>query len=237
MIFGMRVFSVMFLSCVLLVGCQQSGTRPTKTTAGNLQRGDQTIFTTPGSVNDQPNSPVTLEEVSSSPYPTPTPELKSTNAVESISGDKLPILFEISITTVIDQSVGGNPSFTVGALIFTFDPESRTLMINPAIELNPDTELLLGIRNILKTPNQSFEQQEIYQYPTNPDPILQILEINSDTESIKFEYNQETFSLGAGETFTIKETREPNPTMIVHVLTNYGRLLDLQWMSTDSSVR
>jgi hypothetical protein len=233
----MRYLFVLFLFCSLLAGCQQNDTRPTKTAAGDIQSWDQTISTTPRSVKDQPNAPEELDEVTKSPYPTQTPELKPTNAMEPISADKLPVYFEITITTVMDQSVGGNPSFTVGAPVFNFDPDNKTLMINRAIELNPDTELLLGIRNILKTPNQNYEQQEIYQYPTIPDPILQILEINSNTHSIKFDYNEETFSLGAGETITIKETRDTNPTTVVHVLSNYGQLLDLRWMSTDSSVR
>jgi hypothetical protein len=154
-----------------------------------------------------------------------------------MQNDQMPIFLEITITTILNQSSNHSPEFPVGPQVYTFDPNRNILAMNPAIEIIPNTEVIIGVLDVLETPTQSFEKKEIIQYPSSQPLMLEIRGIDGENGKVTAQYAGETFSLAPLESLTFKNTVDDSSTTVVTTINNLGWLTEIQTLNSDSSWR
>jgi hypothetical protein len=104
--------------------------------------------------------------------------------------------------------------------------------------VNPSADLIIGVVNILQTPDQEYTKREIVQYPSMQPALIQVVTYNVETGTITVLIGDEMFNLAAGESRTFKQIGdEPKTSTLITVISNHGQLEEIQYISSDGSWR
>jgi len=179
------------------------------------------------------------------PFPTPTEiserttlELADNEFRESGIGEQMPVFLEVIQTTVMSDNTGQGPSLGVGPNFYFYSPENQVLALNPTVALEPDTELLIGVVAILRTPNQEYEKREVVQYPSMQPALIQIADLDTGTNTVTILFDDEKLNLSVGESHTFKQAMGGSKTStLITVISNHGQLAEIQPVSSDGSWR
>ena len=184
-----------------------------------------------------------VEVVTSVPSQTPLAQAASENPATITSGvpwedDQMPVFLEVTQTTMMGNNGVQSPTYGVGPSQYFYQPEIKVLMLHPTITLEPTTEVLVGLATILQTPGQVFDNREIVQFPSTQPTSINIASFDKNTEVIELAYGNERFDLSAGQSRTFKQVGDgSNTSTIITVISNHGRLTEIQQLSSDGSLR
>ena len=210
--------------------------------------GCQSVVLDEGTLTANAPTPLALqtaqvEVVTSVPSQTPlaqaTSEYPATNASEvPWEGDQMPVFLEVIQTTSMGENFVQSPAIGVGPAIYFYNPDSKVLMLNPSIKLESTTELLLGIIQVLQTPDQTYEKREIIQYPSAQPVLIQVAAHDKVTDTLTIFYGDEKFDLAPGEKRIFKQFGgDSNTPGTITIISNHGRLTEVQPISSDGSLR
>jgi len=192
-----------------------------------------------------PAAPDSSNEVDvQTPFPTqtgiaepPANEPDDDGTRESGAEDQMPVFLEVIQTTIMGEKTGQGPSLGVGPNIYFYNSDSQVLVLNQAIVVGPSTELLIGMTNILQTPDQEYTKREIGQYPSMKPALIQITAFDAETGTITVFYEGEEFALTEGESRSFKQVAKINIPSVITVFSNHGQLEEIQSVSSDGSWR
>jgi hypothetical protein len=111
-------------------------------------------------------------------------------------------------------------------------------MLGSTITLDSSTELIIGVSDILQTPNQVYDKKAIIQFPSAQPATLEISTFDVETGMLNLTFAGETFKLSLGESRSFKQVgKDANPSTIITIITNYGQLAGIQPASPEGSWR
>lgn len=194
-------------------------------------------------IPSQPAAPDSTDEVDiQTPFPTQTvlAEPLASESANNVSRevDQMPVFLEMIQTTIMGEKPRHGPSLGVGPNIYIYNSDSQVLALRQTIVVNPSTELLIGITNILQTPNQEYTKREIVQYPSMQPVLIEVSAFDAETGAITMIYEGDEFNLLVGESRTFKQAGEhPKASKLITVISNHGPLAEIQPVSSDGSWR
>jgi len=149
----------------------------------------------------------------------------------------MPLFLEITITTVMEQSSELSPEFVVGTSAYIYNQDDQILLVAPTIELNADSQVLVGVIDVLETPSQSFEKKSILQFPGSPLAEVTVLDVDAETGVVSLQYAGETYALAPNETQSAKQPLPGDRGTQIITIIHHGQLKDMQPISEDGSWR
>ena|SRR3990172_22282 len=151
---------------------------------------------------------------------------------------QMPVFLEVTQTTMMGNNSEQSPTFGVGPTLYFYKPEIEVLLLSPTITLEPETEVLVGLASILQTPGQAFEKSEIIQYPSAQPFLIQVAAFDMATDTLAIIFADEKFDLSPGEKRTFKQFGgDSNTSTVITIISNHGRLTEIQQLSSDGSLR
>jgi hypothetical protein len=143
--------------------------------------------------------------------------------VESLAGSQLPVFVEMVQAPLLSASPERMPpeDFNPSG-VYTYDAANRLLLIQPAVEVLPTTEVLVGLASA-QVPNRPYLPSALFQIPSAQAP-LRAVAIEPDG-TLTLSYADQTFELRPGESRSFKQ-QTPGELAAIEMttITNYGRL-------------
>ena len=156
----------------------------------------------------------------------------------SSKGNQMPVFLEMAQTTILGADSTQGPVLAVGPAVYSYNPDGKLLMLHSTITLDPSTKLIIGVSEILQTPNQVYDKKAIIQFPSAQPATLEISAFDVETGVLNIAYAGETFNLSPGESHSFKQvSKDANPSTIITIITNYGQLAGIQPVSPEGSWR
>jgi hypothetical protein len=153
-------------------------------------------------------------------------------------GDQMPVFLEVIQTTSLGKSNVQSPVIGVGPVTYFYNPDSKILALDPRITLEPATELIVGVNEVLQTPGQTFEKKEIVQNPPAQPALIQIVARDRTSDILTIVFAGEKFNLAPGEKRSFKKPgSDSNAPAVITIISNYGRPIEIQSLSSDGSSR
>ena len=169
----------------------------------------------------------------------PAPETTNGDEIGTSSkGNQMPAFLEMTQTTILGADSTQGPVLAVGPAVYSYNPDSKFLMLHSTITLDPSTELIIGVSDILQTPNQVYDKKAIIQFPSAQPAPLEISAFDAEIGALNLTYAGETFNLSPGESRSFKQVgKDANPSTVITIVTNYGQLAGIQPVSPEGSWR
>lgn len=167
------------------------------------------------------------------------PETPNAGETETSSkGDQMPVFLEMTQTTILSADSTQGPVLAVGPAVYNYNSDSKLLMLGSTITLDSSTELIIGVSDILQTPNQVYDKKAIIQFPSAQPATFEISAFDIETGVLNLTYAGDTFNLSPGESRSFKQVgKDANPSTIITIITNYGQLAGIQSVSPEGSWR
>jgi len=160
------------------------------------------------------------------------------NPLIRVEEGETPFFVEVIQTTAMGGSPPEHPPMPVGQVVFTYDPDGQALFVNPRkASLPTGMRLLIGEMTVLSTPAQSYEQQTIVPYPAALPALFDILSLDEQTGTLRIQVAGEIAELGPGQVRTFKSGGGGGAQTITTVVTNHGRVAEIQELQAGDGLR
>jgi len=179
------------------------------------------------------------------PFPTQLTEIKPLSATPVVNenssnwaGDQMPVFLEVTQITIMKKDPARSLSLNIGPTIYFYNQDDKILMLASSIALDAKTDLLIGVINVLQTPDREYTKGEIIQYPSMKPTQIQIRTFDIKTGAITILYEGQEVELAPGESNTFKQVGSDTESLtLITKISNYGHLADIQPTSPDGSWR
>lgn len=157
----------------------------------------------------------------------------------SIARDSMPIFVAVTQRTTMSGPPVQQPPLQVGVAAFEFSPDTGVLRVQPSmLEPSPDADVLIGVSSVLLTPDQSYENRELVQFPAAQPALFRILSSDADTGTVRLVYRSESYELPPGKSLVFEQVGgSAGTTTVITLIENHGRLSAIQLAPPDGSVR
>jgi hypothetical protein len=152
--------------------------------------------------------------------------------VKPLADDRLPAFVEMVQAPLLSDSPQRMPpeDFNPSG-VYAYDVTNRLLLIQPAVQLLPTTEVLVGLASA-QVPNRPYVPSSLFLIPSAQEP-LQVVAIDSDG-TLTLSYAGQTFELRPGESRSFKQqTTDELAAIEMTTITNYGRLAGIGTLPAD----
>jgi len=147
---------------------------------------------------------------------------------------RLPIFVEIVQAPLSpDQSSRMPPADANPTGVYLFDPGDRSLLVAPAIQILPTTEVLVGLTGA-SVPGRPYIASDLFQIPSAQSAPLRVIAHDADTGTLTLAYADQTFELSPGESLSFKQKGEGELAPIyLTTITNNGPLTAIGLLPPD----
>ncbi len=140
------------------------------------------------------SSPEIINTPSAAVINQPTSEIEENLSSGSIrdlpEGEGMLIFVEMTQTTVVPGSSSNNVMLNVGTNnAFAYNPDSKTLLLQPTYTIDPSAEVLIGLSTIVKLPDRGYVKGELFQIPLSANPPLTIVAVEKKTGILTIDYD------------------------------------------------
>lgn len=157
---------------------------------------------------------------------------------EPPTASRLPIFVEMVQEPLSpDLSRSMPPADAAPTGLYSYEPTSRLLLVQPSVQILPTTEVLVGLTSA-EVPNRPYLPSELFQIPSPEASPLGMIAVDADGETLTLAFAGQTFELRPGESRSFKQQGEGELAVVkVTTITNYGRLAAIDLLSADPGSR
>jgi hypothetical protein len=118
--------------------------------------------------------------------------------------------------------------------VYVFNPGDRSLLVAPAIQILPTTEVLVGLSGAT-VPGKPYIPSDLFQVPSAQPSPLRVIAVDADSGTVTLSYADQTFELEPGQSKSFKEGGEEESAILqMTTITNHGRLEAIDSLPPDS---
>jgi hypothetical protein len=118
--------------------------------------------------------------------------------------------------------------------VYVFNPGDRSLLVAPAIQILPTTEVLVGLSGAT-VPGKPYILSDLFQVPSAQTSPLRVIAVDADSGTVTLSYADQTFELEPGQSKSFKEGGEEESAILqMTTITNHGRLEAIDSLPPDS---
>ena len=200
----------------------------------NTNEVDEEAITPSPEINNNPSAAVINQPTSK------IEENLSSGSIQDLpESEGMPIYVEMIQTTLVPGSSSNDIMLNVGEnTTFVYNPDSKTLLLQPTYTIDPSAEVLIGLSTIVKLPDLGYVKGELFQIPLSPDAPLTIAAVDQKTGSLTIEYDGKIYQLAPGQSRSFKKIGpDPQVPTLIITITNHGRPTAIETFPEDAGWR